>query len=118
MTTTIGKGADLMEVLKKKMRQAKEDTERLKDDNEEISRKLQIEVQRREAVSQAASALMPHTHTQEHIFPPFSSLLLPQYAAVGRNTRTHTLTDANTLLASDQIHTIRSVIIFYPIIYC
>lgn len=51
MTTTIGKGADLMEVLKKKMRQAKEDTERLKDDNEEISRKLQIEVQRREAVS-------------------------------------------------------------------
>ncbi|MPC85140.1 Tropomyosin-1, isoforms 9A/A/B [Portunus trituberculatus] len=49
MTTTIGKGADLMEVLKKKMRQAKEDTERLKDDNEELSRKLQIEVQRREA---------------------------------------------------------------------
>lgn len=51
MTTTIGKGADLMEVLKKKMRQAKEDTERLRDDNEELSRKLQIEVQRREAVS-------------------------------------------------------------------
>ncbi|KAK7079427.1 hypothetical protein SK128_025142 [Halocaridina rubra] len=49
--TTIGKGADLMEVLKKKMRQAKEDTERLKDENEEISRKLHIEIQRREAVS-------------------------------------------------------------------
>lgn len=117
MTTTIGKGADLMEVLKKKMRQAKEDTERLKDDNEEISRKLQIEVQRREAVSQAASALMPHTHTQEHIFPPFSSLLLPQYAAVGRNTRTHTLTDANTLLASDQIHTAFDLSLFSILLF-
>ncbi|KAK3866266.1 hypothetical protein Pcinc_028177 [Petrolisthes cinctipes] len=53
--TTIGKGADLMEVLKKKMRQAKEDTERLKDENEEISRKLQVEVQRREAVVRLGS---------------------------------------------------------------
>lgn len=40
-----------MEVLKKKMRQAKEDTERLKDDNEELSRKLHMEILRREAVS-------------------------------------------------------------------
>lgn len=59
MTTTIGKGADLMEVLKKKMRQAKEDTERLKDDNEELSRKLQIEIQRREAVSGRPVVMMP-----------------------------------------------------------
>lgn len=40
-----------MEVLKKKMRQAKEDTERLKDENEELSRKLHMEILRREAVS-------------------------------------------------------------------
>lgn len=56
--TTIGKGADLMEVLKKKMRQAKEDTERLKDENEEISRKLQIEIQRREAVSVGSGGIL------------------------------------------------------------
>ena len=49
--TTIGKGVDLMDALKKKMRQAKEDTERLKDENEELTRKLLMEVQRREAVS-------------------------------------------------------------------
>ncbi|KAK7073368.1 Tropomyosin [Halocaridina rubra] len=55
--TTIGKGADLMEVLKKKMRQAKEDTERLKDENEEISRKLHIEIQRREAAEGEVAAL-------------------------------------------------------------
>lgn len=46
-----GKGTDLMEVLKKKMRQAREDTERIKDENEELSRKLTIEIQRRESVS-------------------------------------------------------------------
>ena len=49
--TSISKGTDLMEVLKKKMRQAKEDTEKIKDENEELSRKLTIEIQRREAVS-------------------------------------------------------------------
>ena len=47
----MGKGVDLMDALKKKMRQAKEDTERLKDENEELTRKLLMEVQRREAVS-------------------------------------------------------------------
>merc|ERR1739842_161492 len=55
--TTVGKGADLMEVLKKKMRQAKEDTEHLKDENEEISRKLLVEVQRREAAEGEVAAL-------------------------------------------------------------
>merc|ERR1711962_654172 len=55
--TTVHKGADLMEVLKKKMRQAKEDTERLKDENEEISRKLLVEVQRREAAEGEVAAL-------------------------------------------------------------
>lgn len=51
MTTTIGKGADLMEVLKKKMRQAKDDMENVKDENEELTKKLASEVQRRESVS-------------------------------------------------------------------
>lgn len=73
MTTTIGKGADLMEVLKKKMRQAKEDTERLKDDNEEISRKLQIEVQRREAVSGKARRCQ-QPQLDFYLFPGFLRL--------------------------------------------
>lgn len=49
--TTIGKGADLMEILKKKMRQSKEDLERVRDENEELTHKLTLEVQRRETVS-------------------------------------------------------------------
>ena len=59
MTSTVGKGADLMEILKKKMRQSKEDLERVRDENEEVSHKLQLEVQRRETVSVVTAAVYP-----------------------------------------------------------
>ena len=55
--TTIGKGADLMEVLKKKMRQSKEELERVRDENEELTHKLQLEIQRRETVSRFTNEL-------------------------------------------------------------
>lgn len=49
MTTTIPQGS-LLDVLKKKMRQTKEEMERYKDECEEFSKRLQVEVMRREEV--------------------------------------------------------------------
>lgn len=51
MTTSIPQGT-LLDVLKKKMRQTKEEMEKYKDECEEFHKRLQLEVVRREEVSQ------------------------------------------------------------------
>lgn len=51
MTTSIPQGS-LLDVLKKKMRQTKEEMERYKDECEEITKRLHQEAIRREEVSQ------------------------------------------------------------------
>jgi hypothetical protein len=50
MTTNLQQGT-LLDVLKKKMRQTKEEMERYKDECEEYNRKFQLESMRREEVS-------------------------------------------------------------------
>lgn len=50
MTTNIQQGS-LLDVLKKKMRQTKEEMERYKDECEEFNKRLQVEIIRREEVS-------------------------------------------------------------------
>lgn len=50
MTTNIQQGT-LLDVLKKKMRQTKEEMEKYKDEGEEYQKRLQGEVIRREEVS-------------------------------------------------------------------
>lgn len=50
MTTSIPQGT-LLDVLKKKMRQTKEEMEKYKDECEEFHKRLQLEVVRREEVS-------------------------------------------------------------------
>lgn len=49
MTTNIPQGS-LLDVLKKKMRQTKEEMERYKDECEEYNKRLQMEIMRREEV--------------------------------------------------------------------
>jgi tropomyosin-1 len=49
MTTNLQQGT-LLDVLKKKMRQTKEEMERYKDECEEFNRKYQLEAMRREEV--------------------------------------------------------------------
>lgn len=50
MTTSIPQGS-LLDVLKKKMTQTKEEMERYKDECEEMSKRLHLEAMRREEVS-------------------------------------------------------------------
>lgn len=50
MTTNIQQGT-LLDVLKKKMRQTKEEMEKYKDECEEYHKRLQVEIMRREEVS-------------------------------------------------------------------
>jgi len=45
----------LLDVLKKKMRQTKEDMEKYKDECEEYHKRLQVEIMRREEVSTCSS---------------------------------------------------------------
>lgn len=54
MTTNIPQGT-LLDVLKKKMRQTKEEMEKFKDECEEYHKKLQNEIMRREEVSRFPS---------------------------------------------------------------
>lgn len=49
MSTTIPQGS-ILDVLKKKMRQTKEEMERYKDECEEFQKRLQVEIMRREEV--------------------------------------------------------------------
>lgn len=50
MTTNVQQGT-LLDVLKKKMRQTKEEMEKYKDECEEFHKRLQVEIMRREEVS-------------------------------------------------------------------
>lgn len=54
MTANVQQGT-ILDVLKKKMRQTKEEMEKYKDDCEEIGKRLQVEVMRREEVSRTKS---------------------------------------------------------------
>lgn len=56
MTTNIPQGT-LLDVLKKKMRQTKEEMEKYKDECEEYHKRLQLEVVRREEVSDFSFSL-------------------------------------------------------------
>lgn len=67
MTTNIQQGT-LLDVLKKKMRQTKEEMEKYKDECEEFQKRLQGEVIRREEVSPNITILLPHW------FSPFCCL--------------------------------------------
>jgi hypothetical protein len=49
MTTQV-QGSNILDVLKKKMRQTKEEMEKYKEDSEELQKKLQVEIMRREEV--------------------------------------------------------------------
>ena len=48
---TAVQGSNLLDVLKKKMRQTKEEMEKYKEESEDMARKLQVEICRREEVS-------------------------------------------------------------------
>lgn len=76
MTTNMQQGT-LLDVLKKKMRQTKEEMEKYKDEGEEYQKRLQGEVIRREEVSFiffiVASSYFPtttRTRKKINIFPP------------------------------------------------
>lgn len=56
MTTNLQQGT-LLDVLKKKMRQTKEEMERYKDECEEYNRKLQLEAMRREEVRESLNRI-------------------------------------------------------------
>jgi tropomyosin-1 len=50
MTANV-QGSNILDVLKKKMRATKEECEKYKEDCEDLQRKLQVEIMRREEVS-------------------------------------------------------------------
>ncbi len=50
MSTQV-QGSNILDVLKKKMRQTKEEMEKYKEDYDDSQRKLQVEIMRREEVS-------------------------------------------------------------------
>lgn len=56
MAANLQQSGTLLDVLKKKMRQTKEEMEKYKDECEEFHKKLQGEVMRREEVSVQSSA--------------------------------------------------------------
>lgn len=47
---TAPQGANILDVLKKKMRSTKEEMEKYKEESDEFQRKLQVEIMRREEV--------------------------------------------------------------------
>ena len=51
MTANV-QGSNILDVLKKKMRATKEECEKYKEDCEDLQRKLQVEIMRREEVRQ------------------------------------------------------------------
>merc|ERR1712168_1703610 len=50
-------GSNLLDVLKKKMRQTKEEMEKYKEDSEDMARKLQVEIMRREEAEGEVASL-------------------------------------------------------------
>ena len=57
MSNTV-QGSNILDVLKKKMRQTKEEMEKYKEDSEDMQKKLQVEIMRREEVSRGKYCLM------------------------------------------------------------
>ena len=51
MSSNTVQGSNILDVLKKKMRQTKEEMEKYKEDSEDMQKKLQVEIMRREEVS-------------------------------------------------------------------
>ena len=51
MSSNTVQGSNILDVLKKKMRQTKEEMEKYKEESEDMGRKLQVEICRREEVS-------------------------------------------------------------------
>ena len=51
MSSNTVQGSNILDVLKKKMRQTKEEMEKYKEESEDMARKLQVEITRREEVS-------------------------------------------------------------------
>lgn len=68
MTTNLQQGT-LLDVLKKKMRQTKEEMERYKDECEEYNRKHQLEAMRREEVSPFQILTVPIRMDREKSLP-------------------------------------------------
>ena len=56
-------GNNLLDVLKKKMRQTKEEMEKYKEESEDMARKLQVEIRRREEVRPVTGCPTWHLHT-------------------------------------------------------
>ena len=54
MSSNTVQGSNILDVLKKKMRQTKEEMEKYKEDSEDMQKKLQVEIMRREEVSDDA----------------------------------------------------------------
>lgn len=63
MTTNVQQGT-LLDVLKKKMRQTKEEMEKYKDECEEYQKRLQVEIMRREEVSRRRTRAGGATRTR------------------------------------------------------
>ena len=59
MSSNTVQGSNILDVLKKKMRQTKEEMEKYKEDSEDMQKKLQVEIMRREEVSDVPSSAPP-----------------------------------------------------------
>ena len=59
-------GSNILDVLKKKMRATKEESEKFKEECDDVQRKLQVEVMRREEVSFNGFLLICHKFVQPH----------------------------------------------------
>lgn len=66
---TAVQGSNILDVLKKKMRQTKEEMEKYKEEGEDMQRKLQVEIMRREEVSQSVQKV------QFYPSPPWNCFL-------------------------------------------
>lgn len=71
MTTTLPVTTSILDVLKKKMRQTKEELERYKDECEEYTKRLQLEALRREEVSTNCNSELIYNFTINYLFIPY-----------------------------------------------
>ena len=63
MTTAQTQGSNILDVLKKKMRATKEESERFKEECDDLQRKFQVETMRREEVSSIPQKTTLHIYT-------------------------------------------------------
>ncbi len=78
MTANV-QGSNILDVLKKKMRATKEECEKYKEDCEDIQRKLQVEIMRREEVRQRRRLVdlrQPHEPCRDQCRGSKKSLIL------------------------------------------